>query len=87
MLIDAAQIRASRALLDISQSELSRLASVSATTIKRLEGSSEIRGAAETVWKIQMALEKAGIEFIPGDDQKGPGVRLRESAREKRRTK
>ena len=87
MLIDAAQIRASRALLDISQSELSRLASVSATTIKRLEGSSEIRGAAETVWKIQVALEKAGIEFIPGDDEKGPGVRLRARARKKRRTK
>ena len=87
MLIDAAQIRASRALLDISQSELSRLASVSATTIKRLEGSSEIRGAAETVWKIQVALEKAGVEFIPQDDFKGPGVRLRESTRSKARRK
>ena len=87
MLIDATQIRASRALLDISQSELSRLASVSATTIKRLEGSPEIRGAAETLWKIQMALEKEGIEFIPGDDQKGPGVRLRARARKNRRKK
>ena len=25
-----------------------------------------------------MALEKAGVEFIPEDDLKGPGVRLKE---------
>ena len=80
-MIDAAQIRASRALLDISQSELSKLASVSATTIKRLEASPQIRGAAETVWKIQTALEKAGVEFIAEDDHKGPGVRLKERTR------
>jgi predicted transcriptional regulator len=70
-------------LLDISQSALSKLASVSATTIKRLEASPQIRGAAETVWKIQVALEKAGVEFIPADDHRGPGVRLKESARTK----
>ena len=70
-------------MLDISQSELSKLASVSATTIKRLEASPQIRGAAETVWKIQTALEKAGVEFIPADDHKGPGVRLKERARTK----
>jgi predicted transcriptional regulator len=76
-MIDAAQIRAARALLDVSQAELSKLASVSATTIKRLEAAPEIRGAAETLWKIQTALEKAGVEFIPADEHKGPGVRLR----------
>ena len=71
-MIDAAQIRAARALLDVSQTQLSKLASVSATTIKRLEAASEVRGAAETLWKLQTALEKAGVEFIPADDQKGP---------------
>ena len=80
-MIDAAQIWASRALLDISQSELSKLASVSATTIKRIEASPHIRGAAETLWKIQVALEKAGVEFIPEDDHKGPGVRLKQLSR------
>ena len=82
-MIDAAQIRAARALLDISQSDLSKLASVSATTVKRLEASPQIRGAAETIWKIQTALERAGVEFIPEDDHKGPGVRLKERARTK----
>jgi transcriptional regulator with XRE-family HTH domain len=77
-MIDAAQIRAARALLHVNQAQLSKLASVSATTIKRLEAASEIRGAAETLWKLQTALEKAGVEFIPADDHKGPGVRLKE---------
>jgi hypothetical protein len=64
--------------LDVSQAKLSKLALVSATTIKRLEAASEIRGAAETLWKLQTALEKAGVEFIPSDEHKGPGVRLKE---------
>ncbi len=77
-MINAAQIRAARALLDVSQAQLSKLASVSATTIKRLEAASDIRGAAETLWKLETALENAGVEFIPEDKHKGPGVRLRE---------
>jgi transcriptional regulator with XRE-family HTH domain len=86
-MIEAAQIRAARALLDLSQAGLSDLASVSATTIKRLEGATEVRGAAETVWKIQKALEAAGIEFIPAEGGKGPGVRLRSDPREARKPK
>jgi transcriptional regulator with XRE-family HTH domain len=82
-MIDAAQIRAARALLDVSQVELSGLASVSATTIKRLEASPKMRGTAETLWKLQTALEKAGVEFIPADDHKGPGARLKEATRTK----
>ena len=81
-MIDARQIRAARALLDLSQVDLSDMASVSATTIKRLEGSSEIRGAAETIWKIQKALEAVGIEFIPAEGGKGSGVRLTRAAPE-----
>ena len=82
-MVEAAQIRAARALLALSQADLSDLASVSTTTIKRLEGATEIRGAAETIWKIQKALEAAGVEFIPEDETKGPGVRLKQSQRAK----
>jgi transcriptional regulator with XRE-family HTH domain len=82
-MINAAQIRAARALLDISQAQLSKLASVSATTIKRLEAASEVRGAADTLWKIQRTLEAAGVEFIAEDDTKGPGVRLKDKRRVK----
>lgn len=80
-MIDAAQIRAARALLDISQFKLAALASVSESTIKRLEAASQIRGAAESIWKVQRVLEEAGVEFVAADGSRGPGVRLRESRR------
>ena len=76
-MIDAAQIRAARALLNVSQADLARIASVHVATIRRLEAATEIRGAAETIWKIQRALEAAGIEFIPAEAGRGPGVRLK----------
>jgi hypothetical protein len=34
--------------------------------------------------KIQQALEAAGVEFIPADDEKGPGLRLKQKVRGKR---
>ena len=82
-MIGAAQIRAARGLLNISQTQLAELATMSAATVKRIESASAIRGTAESLWKLQTALEKAGVEFIPEDDHKGPGVRLKERARTK----
>ena len=84
-MIGAAQIRAARALLGVNQIKLSEWAGISVGTVKRIEAASEIRGAAETLWKIQVALENAGVEFIPDDELKGPGVRLKESTRKTRR--
>jgi len=78
-MIEAAQIRAARALLNISQAELAAGASVHVATIRRLEAASEVRGSAESIWKIQSAFEGLGIEFIPAGGGKGPGVRLRVS--------
>ena len=80
-MITAAEIRAARALLGISQAKLSDLADIGIATIKRMEAAPEIRGAAESLWKIQAALEAAGIEFIPADELKGPGVRFRHAKR------
>ena len=77
-MIDAAQIRAARALLNISQADLARIASVHVATIRRLEAATGVRGAAESLWKIQRALENADIEFIPAEAGRGPGVRLRQ---------
>ena len=79
-MIDAAQVRAARGLLDLTQIQLAKLASVSIATIKRVEAAAVIRGSAEVVWKIESALESAGIEFISADEGKGPGVRLRKPA-------
>ena len=83
-MINGAQVRAARALLDLSQAQLSKLATVSATTIKRIEAAPKLRGSAEALWKVQSALERAGVEFIPGDATKGPGVRLTQSERTSR---
>jgi predicted transcriptional regulator len=76
-MIGPAQIRAARALLDINQTKLSEWASISVATLKRIESASEIRGAADTLWKIQQALEAAGVEFISEEARRGPGVRLK----------
>ncbi len=87
-MIDSAQIRGARALLDISQADLAQIADLHVATIRRLEAATGVRGAAETLVKIEKALEKAGIEFIPAGEGKGPGVRLRHeeaSAPERRR--
>ena len=76
-LIIAAQIRAARGLLNLSQTRLSELAGVGIATVKRLELATEITASARTLIKIQSALETAGVEFLPGNDTHGPGVRLK----------
>jgi len=78
-MIEPAQIRAARGLLALSQAELAKMASLSVASVKRLETAAGLRGAAETVWKIQKALEGAGVEFIPEEGGRGPGVRLKQS--------
>jgi predicted transcriptional regulator len=80
-MMDAAQVRAARGLLDLTPTELSEMAAVSVATVKRIEAATAIRGSAEAVWKIQKALESAGIEFILAGEGKGPGVRLRRPGR------
>ena len=71
------QIKAARALLGLNQDELAQAAGIGSATLKRVEATDQIRGAAGTIWKIEQALEKAGIEFIAANDGKGAGVRLR----------
>jgi predicted transcriptional regulator len=71
------QLKAARALLAWSQSQLAVAADVSIPPIKRLEAQEGLLGGRnETGAKIRMALEAAGIEFID-ENGGGPGVRLR----------
>jgi transcriptional regulator with XRE-family HTH domain len=71
------QIRAARVIVGMSQDELAKRAAVSLGTIKRIEAArQEIAGTAQTVARIQQALERAGIMFIDQDGKRGPGVRL-----------
>ena len=75
-MITAGQVKAARALLGLSQIELAKKTGLGIATIKRLELSKELRGAATTLWKVQTALEGAGIEFLAASQESGPGVRL-----------
>jgi predicted transcriptional regulator len=82
-MIGPEQCRAARALLDWSQDQLSKKASVGIVTVRQLEaGTHEPRRATLDV--IRRALVDAGVEFID-ENGGGPGVRLRKAAKDKRR--
>ena len=59
-MIGAAQIRAARALLGIRQLELSKIADVGISTVKRLELASEISGSAGTSGNSRRPLRRRG---------------------------
>ena len=69
-----------RAGLRLSVRALAKIAGVSAMTVTRLENGRS-GGYAETLRKIQEALEAASAEILNGD---APGVRLRAPKRKKR---
>jgi predicted transcriptional regulator len=73
------QIRAARALLGWSQSQLAAEASVSLITIKRLETSDQTFPARySTVMSVVEALERVGIDFLPQAGGYSHGVQLRQ---------
>ena len=72
------QIRAARVLLKLSQGELAERSRIGLATLKRVEAAGdELTGTAQTMARIQRALEAAGIVFIDQDEKHGPGVRLK----------
>jgi transcriptional regulator with XRE-family HTH domain len=77
----SAQCRSARALLDMTQPELARAASLGLSTIvdfeKRRRDVSE-----EAINSIRRALEAAGIEFI-NENGGGAGVRLKEASKKR----
>lgn len=76
-MITSAQIRAARALLDWSRSDLSSHSGVGPSALMRLESAKSVpSGNIKTFEAVQRALEEAGIEFI-GTPEDSPGVRLR----------
>lgn len=64
-MVTAAQIRAARGLLGLSQGWLAKLAGISPTALVNVEtGTGDPK--ASTMAKIVAALEKEGVEFIDG---------------------
>ena len=75
-MISGAQIRAARALLGITGSELASLSGVGWATIQRYEaGEGAQTRTRDSLARIRSALEAEGIEFL-GDPVASPGVRL-----------
>ena len=79
-MIIISQLRAARGLVNLTQQGLATASGVALSTIRRMErGEGSIRGTAENVWKVQAALERAGMKFIDAEEGVGgPGVRLKE---------
>ncbi len=77
-MITVAQLRAARGLVGCSQARLAEASGLALSTIKRMEASEDLlRGTAQNVWKVEQALENAGVVFIDEGNELGPGVRLR----------
>jgi len=84
ILVSVKQIKAGRALLGWSQSDLAAKSGVSEPTIARLESmDGEVGGREATAQRMRAALEEGGIQFIEANGG-GPGVRLRNPPKPKR---
>lgn len=74
------QIRMARAALGLGVRELADAAGVAAMTISRIENGHSV-GTEETLSKIVLALQSAGVDFIAAGSVSGPagaGVRFRD---------
>ncbi len=75
-MISSAQIRAARALLRWSASDLSQASRVGTATLQRMEVMEGVpSGQVRTLLAIKEAIENAGVEFT-GTPTENPGVRL-----------
>ncbi len=77
-MIEAAQIRAARGLVEFSQIQLAEVSGLALSTIRRMEvAGGTLKSSVENVLKVQRALEDAGVVFIDQNEESGPGVRLK----------
>lgn len=74
--ITAPQSRAGRALIGWSIADLSEAASIPASQIERFEAEA-LRPDADCQRAIRVALEEAGVVFLPEQDGVGAGIRLK----------
>jgi transcriptional regulator with XRE-family HTH domain len=70
-MIIPAQIKAARAILDMTQARLAEMAGISKTALIYIEAGKDPK--ASTLDRIQKSLESLGVEFTNGEK---PGVRL-----------
>lgn len=75
-MITGTQLRMARAALKIGVREVGQLAKVSPATVTRIEAGHPANSS--TLGAIRIALEVAGVEFIP-ENGGGEGVRLKQT--------
>jgi transcriptional regulator with XRE-family HTH domain len=75
-MIEAAQVRAARALIGWSQTTLAEVAGLPPATVERFESGTVDNIPADAVPRMRAALESAGVVFISKNGG-GVGVRLR----------
>jgi transcriptional regulator with XRE-family HTH domain len=75
-MVEAAQVRAARALIGWSQTKLAETAGVSLSIVERFEAGAPEPVADEAIAKMRAALEAVGVVFIPRNGG-GAGVRMR----------
>ena len=74
-MLEPVQIKMARAALGWSVRELAKASHLAANTVSRFEVGRD--AMVETVRRMEKALEKAGVVFIPRNQEGGPGVRLK----------
>ena len=75
-MITQGQLRAARVLLGWRQSDLAKRAGVAVGTVNRAETGDKMPRPF-TMKILAEALTDAGIEFVSGDEDVGPGVRIK----------
>lgn len=76
-MITGAQVRAAKALIRWSGSDLAEKANVGLSSIRRIEAFEGVpESSVKVLNAIQKALEAAGVEFL-GSPEDGSGVRLK----------
>jgi len=69
-------LRAARVALNVGQRELAKISGVGQRTILRIERN-DPSVTLDSRRRLQEALEREGITFIPDDGVSGPGLRIR----------
>lgn len=79
-ILEPAQCRAARGLLDWTQRDLAEATSLSVLTVRSFEKGGDMRDSNRTL--LRLAFEKAGVEFI-AENGGGAGLRFRASIAER----
>jgi predicted transcriptional regulator len=76
MAISIPQLRAARAMVGLTLSDIHERTGISTGAVSAIEtGKADPR--LSTVLKLQTLFEELGVEFLPEGDHFGPGVRLK----------